>query len=410
MLGEMLCLVSHSWSPLLNFMNNQEIILNNWRCFSENRLAWPSHSFLLMDQNGSGKTSLVAGMYSLFTGRAWPGTKLQDSLRQDKEYFGLDYNAGELVLTGKISPSGRLVSKYENNLPEPEKPKILTYLPTDNYWFNASRSQRLAVLDNLLSLLFDDFYETNLKQLEQTIRHKTQLIKFGQESLDLVDPILWRTLNQQIALFSERIWLVRAAYLFHLQQYLPEFDQWLQGTWSEKWQLSLEISNHHGLKDRLNLTSPDLAADKIRNLTQSFINDGDQLKHRELASGKVLFGAQRDEFKIVSKHREVQEVLSRGEIRLLVLFVKDNINRLLAGREKLLAEIPGLTDLNLQTHKVWWLLDDVFNELDEKRERILFQEILSQTDFFVATSTRQSFPEFQTYQLSELGQINSTLN
>jgi recombinational DNA repair ATPase RecF len=42
--------------------------------------------------------------------------------------------------------------------------------------------------------------------------------------------------------------------------------------------------------------------------------------------------------------------------------------------------------------KVWWFLDDVFNEFDKYREKTVFESILKKADFYLATSAKK--PDF----------------
>jgi len=113
-----------------------------------------------------------------------------------------------------------------------------------------------------------------------------------------------------------------------------------------------------------------------------------KLWKRESLSGKVLYGAQRDDFFISSNHLKAEEVLSRGEMRTLVLFIKYQATKMIKQKFK--------------EAKVWWFLDDIFNELDQEREKKIFQEILQKIDLFYATSTKKPFFDGNVKKIEEL--------
>ena len=129
--------------------NGLKINLNYWRCFEQKSFYLPDHSFLLCDENGSGKTSLLSAYYSLLTGKPWPSTKWKDNLMQGRDYFGVSISE-DWNITGKIAPSGRLITQSVF-LSDVIRPKIITYLPVDNYFLTLPRVQKLSVVDTSLT-------------------------------------------------------------------------------------------------------------------------------------------------------------------------------------------------------------------------------------------------------------------
>jgi hypothetical protein len=144
--------------------------LSNWRCFLHQQIDLPDQPAILIDQNGSGKTSLLSAFYSLLTGQPWPQTKWSDHLRQDTDYFGISTSYPDWYISSKLSPSGRLQVRKEfpevsisfagSLLDKHKPPTILTYTPTDNYWLSQSRSTKLSSLDQLIGLVITDYPQT----------------------------------------------------------------------------------------------------------------------------------------------------------------------------------------------------------------------------------------------------------
>ncbi len=324
----------------------QYITLTNWRNFDSRQILVPHQSAILIDQNGVGKTSVLSALYSLFTGQPFPGTKFPEFLRGNQQYFGVSTEKPDWSINGQVGPSGRLGVK--RNIPEfDHRNVVLTYQPTDNYWFSLSRGQKLKILDDLLAQIYGESYGQLLEKLEKSIKGKTNLLKYYHYSGVRPDVILAGQLHEVSRLYSTKIWEIRQKFFDFLEQKLSDFSGMIQTSLSN-WRIKTHIKG-------------------------AFSSDFSVLWERELIVGKVLFGAQRDDFWIESNHLHVEDVLSRGEMRLLVLFVKH-------------IAIELISDQKIQTI---WLLDDVFNELDNIREKLIFDTILSRTDYFLATGTRK---------------------
>ncbi len=362
--------------------------LNNWRSFESAYINLPKHPAILCDQNGSGKTSVLAATYSLLTGNPWPQTKFNHSLRGGQNYFGVESQTSQSwYLNGKISPSGRLATRYEApdqiNWPfessqsqvkiKLQKIKVLTYLPTDNSWLFESRTKKIRILDELLGQIYTNDYLEPIRKLTQACLQKQKLIRYSKAENQPIDRTLLTTLSQEILFQSKQIWQYRAEFFKYLDNNLSEFESWINTPLSN-WEVRWETSNDQGNRTivsvfELQLNEPDWKT----------------IWEREIASEKILYGAQRDDFNLVSNHIPCQDVFSRGEMRSLVLFIKN------------LAQTLNLKE------KTIWLVDDIFNELDKTREQTIFANILDKADWFLASST-QKVPALSTphYSISTL--------
>lgn len=360
--------------------------LHNWRVFDNQNFSLPEKSFAIIDQNGSGKTSLMAAIYTILTKKPWPGTRFSSNLKVGSEYFGVSTEFANWSFTGQIGPSGRLLTKY--NRPEgainflgqdlmygKDWPRVLTYLPTDNYWLSLPRSQKLGILDNLLGQIFDQKYHNCLSNLQKNVESLARLIKFQNETGKTADFILVESLQSQIMENSKVIWTFRQKFLLHLEENLKQFSSWIQTplkNWKVVWQIATSSEKiNFDLKQELKI--PSLEHQYLWNL--------------QIRSGKVLIGAQRDDFWIQSDHLLATEILSRGEMRLLVLFIKS----LATSNELVEYQTP-----------IWWLLDDIFNELDDTREQILYSQILKNSQKTIATSTKNSLVDLDKYSIKSL--------
>jgi DNA replication and repair protein RecF len=360
-----------------------DLIIHNWRCFGSIQLCLPTHSFVIVDDNGSGKTSILSAFYSLFTGQPWPMTKFSESLKNGDSYYGLITGYPDWSLTGQISTNGRLTNKYQKPSKNPLSDsttgllRVFTYLPSDNNWLNTSRTSKLSTLDILLSLCYGEEYTITLKQLNKYVKSKNELIKhtveFGRQS----DLNLVTTLSEQILVYSEIIWKYRQNFFEYLQAKLPEFQSWINNNISNI-QVKHQITDQFGFKKQ-----------GYKN-TENPSYNWKQLWQKELIIGKTMFGAQRDDFILQIGQVNIESMFSRGEMRLLVLFIKS-----------LAQEVLLQNNNNIKTY---WLLDDVLNELDDKRELVLFKKVLEKSEFYIITATKKvnfSIPQYSIKDLTK---------
>jgi recombinational DNA repair ATPase RecF len=336
-------------------MKKQSITLHNWRCFEHLTFQMPSTSFVIADRNGTGKTSMLNAIYTLYTGKSWPNTLPYDHMKEGADFIGVRASK-QWYWSGKKGPSGRMGYSYAKTK---ELPVLFTYSPTDNDWLGYTRVKKLSIADTLIATM-EPSYGLHLQTLNQLVRQKQRLIKKKKRYSLSSDDTLAEIITKHILAQSAEVWRIRSQFWQILASSLPEFSDWIQVSLTD-WSVPTWHSFWDGQRyprEELPPITWDSEAWQV-------------LWRKECLLEKVLFGAQRDDFEIRVGNRSVEHTLSRGEMRLLVLFIKN------VCRQHVLKP-------------TWWLLDDVFNEFDGKRERILVQSILDTADKCIATSTKKN--------------------
>lgn len=356
--------------------------LYNWRCFESQEFTLPKSGLAICDQNGMGKTSILSGIYSLYTTMPWSDQSLKNCIKFDQNYFGIETK--EIVFSGQIEPSGRLKTKSEILIEEYQKPLILSYSPNENQLLSLTRTKKLNFVNQILGQILPN-YQHNLKILNKLLTHKQALIKGVVEENQILDQTLLHTTNQSIWNFSWYFWAERAKFLSYLNNHLPEAEKWLN---LQFFDLSLNYYTTIESLNRSKINFDNLELHILEQKNQDSKSILNQIWSKELASGRCLWGSHRDDFEIFLGDEPVVEILSRGQMRLLILWLK--YLGLQYAKNELKLSVP-----------VWWLLDDAFNELDNTREQILIQELLSNVDWFVITSTEKS-KICKSFSLSEL--------
>lgn len=405
-------------------MSFLEIYLHNWRSFTEKKFKIPIEPLILRDLNGSGKTSLISGIYSLFTKEPWPETKWLHHLKSGTSFFGLSTQFTEWFLAGqKIGqrlvvknsfPQSLNLSKTDNfqknnsNLDKVDEKtqqnlsiqnyQVLTYLPIDNYWLNQGRSQKLKILDEILAQIYGEVYRQKIKNLQKLVFSKQQIIKLWQinENQKTTNFLLAQSFSKEIYKLSLEIWKFRAQFWQKLKEQILEFNTWIEQNFqsqSLEWLVSFFDGNKKKVQEIESFNSDYFFEFMFHKHKQNISNlDTDKiwfnLWQKEVLAKKVLFGAHRDDFEIKFNNLPAQHFLSRGEMRLFIIFLKN------LGKQ--------LIEINNTELKVIWLVDDLFNELDSKREQILLTKVLAQSFWCLATSTRTINLDMFNYYLKDL--------
>jgi recombinational DNA repair ATPase RecF len=351
----------------------QSIHFYNWRMFENSKFNLPNSSFLVVGNNGSGKTSYLSGIYSILTFRSFPETVFGEMLRVGSDYFGIQTENSEWFLSAKKTTNGRLVSKYSKT--SDDLPVVICYTPNDNQLLFLSRTAKIKAIDDLLIQYFGEQYEHYLNQLNKLIKGKLSLIKHIQEG-GYYDLISAKDYTIKILKVSNQIWSMRCVFWSYVSNNFYKYQQWLNK--------DLKIDFNYFIT---NINCTKIIADII-NFNQQTLTDQqiENIFNKELVAGKILYGASRDDFELLWDYRKIETIISRGEMRLLVLFLKAQVIEL----------------IKKERRRVIWLLDDVINEFDKEREYYLFIEILNQVDRYIITSTKENSQSILTYSLSDL--------
>ncbi len=344
-----------------------EIYLHNWRCFSTTKFTLPTDSLVIIDNNGSGKTSLISAIYSLFTNSPFPYTKYIDALKIDSNYMGILSNIKNLSLTGELRNS-RFYTRYnslvfnKNKIDKTNlflnKPTILTYLPIDNLWLSSDRKSKLQILDIILGQVFEDF-NFYLKKLNKLLKIKNIYLLKLKNNQTKFDHIYWSELNINIWQNSLYIWKIRQKFFHYLEANLSIFNNFLN-------KKDLQLKLYYYCKECDKYISYDHYLKKRQEPNY------DYLKNIELLIFRNLFGAQRDDFWLEIGGQRIEKILSKGEMRILVLAIKHLAIKL---------------SKTISTKPVWWFLDDALNELDVEKENIIFEQMLNDTDYYLITGS-----------------------
>lgn len=314
-------------------MTLSRLHLRQFRSYDDQEFVFMPGTTIITGENGSGKTNIIEAIYVLTHGKSFRDGD-EDLMRYDTDWWQVqgDFNGTlrELRYQMKVKQfwyegerRGRFVAAHR--LP------VVLFEPDDLMMIHGSPSKRRHYLDHLLSQVIPS-YGASLRRYERALAQRNRLLKQSYVDKD--------------SLFVWDITLAEEAEYIALRR-----DECIEG-------LNASLSAHYsaiaGNEAKLLLYT--VSTTSRTNYKQSLIHDLERRLDRDRATGFTSVGPHRDDIEFYLDGKNMVTNSSRGEVRTLVLAMKRyEIDQLRAAT---------------QTAPLF-LLDDVFSELDQNRQRQL---------------------------------------
>lgn len=325
--------------------------VQNFRTHSDFILEIGEKSTLISGANGSGKTSLLEAIYFALQGTSFRSSD-KEILRNDgSSWFRIDLKDSKdslrtIIFNDAVQKSkkqflvdGNKKARLSSNLRIP----VVLFEPDDLQLLSGSPTRRRNFLDYFLSQIFPSF-QLALARYNKALKQRNNLLKRDNVSKDELFP--W---NLMLAEYGAEIISKRQDFLELLNSKIEE--------------VYFEIS---GVKDEIEI---DYLGEKIsKNEILAILSENIE---RDKILGYTNFGPHKHDIQFIFNKKPAQNVASRGENRSLVLALK-------------FIETDILADLTSKRPIV--LLDDVFSELDDDRQKLLtkhfskYQTIITSTN------------------------------
>ena len=325
--------------------------VQNFRTHSDFILEIGEKSTLISGANGSGKTSLLEAIYFALQGTSFRSSD-KEILRNDgSSWFRIDLKDSKDSLRTIIFNDAVQKSKKQFLVDGNKKARLCANLripvvlfePDDLQLLSGSPTRRRNFLDYFLSQIFPSF-QLALARYNKALKQRNNLLKRNNVSKDELFP--W---NLMLAEYGAEIISKRQDFLELLNSKIEE--------------VYFEIS---GVKDEIKI---DYLGEKVsKNEILAILSENIE---RDKILGYTNFGPHKHDIQFIFNKKPAQNVASRGENRSLVLALK-------------FIETDILADLTSKRPIV--LLDDVFSELDDDRQKLLtkhfskYQTIITSTN------------------------------
>lgn len=359
----------------------KRVKLTNFRSHEGYVLECRKKTSLIVGQNGSGKTSVLEAIYEALRGKSFraadeeivkrgEGFYRVELLYDDGEkvavtYEGEDLSAGDTAQGVKARGKKTFVvgDRKWARLPKKNRYPVVLFLPDDLHLVGSSPGRRRDYFDRVLTEL-DDGYGTILSRYNKALRQRNELLKNSGVTAE--------------ALFSWNVMLAR--YGCEVRRRRAEFVEAVNGRVTEVYrsiaanedevQISYQfdttfLGDHSGPLGQVSVTKESSIQTGTKIKASSSFAAIDESKflaklegdwQRDSLLGHTSYGAHRDNFEFEFNGRAAEGSASRGEVRSIMLalkFIEADLVFERTGRRPVV------------------LLDDVFSELDEVRQKCL---------------------------------------
>jgi DNA replication and repair protein RecF len=317
---------------------------------------------LITGQNGSGKTSLIEAIYVALQGSSFKGSD-SDILRHDQPWWRIDLHLSDdstrVVKFDPSRPTGRkqfiIDGKTSYRLTPKYKYPVVLFEPDDLRLLHGSPTRRRQFIDRFISQL-DPLYGTALRKYDRALKQRNNLLKTPSPTHD--ELFVWN-----VALSEYGAYIIEQRIHF-----IEQINQQLDTTYNMIAHSPDHVSVHY-------------SHTTIDNTKQKLLGELHAHSQRDIILGYTSIGPHRHDVIFHYNNSPALSVASRGEVRSIVLALK-------------FLEVEIIERITNQKPIV--LLDDVFSELDEKRQTALMNNGLGAQLIIATTNSHQAETDNQT--------------
>ena len=309
----------------------RKISLKNFRCHDVFELNCDRPTTLIIGENGSGKTSVLEAVYLALRGKSFKGVD-KEIIKRNTDFYRVEIELADaqrvIIRFDGRKKEFEIDGKKNLRLPKRNHYPVVLFEPDDIYLVGSSPSRRRDYFDELFKQINEN-YGSILSKYNKALRQRNDLLKDEVVSRD--DLFSW---NVMCANYGAELIYWRVQNLGKINNKMTEIYRNIAKNNDEcsiKY-LGQEVDEN----------------DYLKNLEMNF--------ERDRGLGYTTFGVHRDDYEFVFNQKKADGSASRGENRSMILSLKFIEAQIL---EKEVGKKPVV------------LLDDIFSELDEMRQRHL---------------------------------------
>lgn len=318
----------------------QSVQLVNFRSHDEFLLKCNKKTSLLIGENGSGKTSVLEAIYEALRGKSFKASD-GEILKRGADFYRVELNFCDgkktVVLFDGKKKQFLVEDKRVARLPKRNRYPVVLFLPDDLHLVATSPTKRRSYFDRVLTE-FDESYSDSLLKYEKSLKQRNELLKrYVKEGeagrISKSDFFSWN--------------ILLAKYGLEIRNRRKQYLEKLNNIYSDVYHSI--VDNDDSVYLKLELFGGEISEADYFNRLESELA-------RDLVLGYTGFGIHRDDFVFLFNEREADGTASRGELRSIILamkFIEADLIFQETGKRPVV------------------LLDDVFSELDNMRQKSL---------------------------------------
>ena len=333
--------------------------LVNFRNYDNLHINFNKKINLLIGRNGQGKTNIVESIYMLSFGKSFRTSKDKEIIKFGKEnlYVGgsfSKYNSDSLIeiAIGK-NKKGVKINKvhiqkmYEllGNL------NVVIFSPEDLRLVKEGPKERRAFIDKEISQIMPKYY-SYLTNYNKILFQRNKLLKGN-----FVDKNLLDVYDESLARYGSYIYILRRDFIKKIASISMSMHKKLTDDIE-----ALKIN----YKNQINL----IDEDTIETAYNKFFDKLTSSRDHDIETRSTRYGIHKDDLNIYINYLDIRLYGSQGQQRTASISLKLSEIELIKNE---VGEYPIL------------ILDDVFSELDETRQKLLIEN-LSLVQMFITTA------------------------
>ncbi len=329
-------------------MRVQSLRVQHFRIHDDRELLLSDGVTVIMGGNGTGKTSLIEALYVMLRGTSFRGS--DSSMKNvDSAWYRIDCAIDSEYALRYVKYQGEykefvVEDKKSRRLSPKHKHPVVLFEPDVLRILTSSPARRREYLDALI-VQVDDTYAKALRRYDRALKQRNNLLKQHANDGQL---FAWN-----VTLSEYGAYIVTAR-----QKAIARIAQAINQTYQSIAQKDDEI--------HLEYSFP--AAEQLQ---QKLLYELERTLDRDRILGATTTGPHRHDLIVHFNGSVITDVASRGEVRTVVLALKFIEVALI---ESVLGKQPII------------LLDDVFGELDEKRQKELIHSFRDYQIIITATA------------------------
>ena len=335
-------------------MRINNIVLQNFRNYSNLELEFNEHRNIIVGENAQGKTNLIEAVYLAAFAKSFRTNNAGDMVKfgEERGHINVEINSEDIdkniditiLANGRkmIKKDGKVVRRTADLL---NNIVVIIFSPDDLRIIKDSPDRRRAYINRELSQIRPKYYDV-LKSYSDVLKQKNSLIKGLSNSANS------RTYNDDMMdVYDHQL----ADYGYELIRYRREFVDMLS---EEAGEIMSAISGgREELRIEYKSTCDYISGPEGRELLyKQFYHN----RQKDIYAGFATLGPHRDDLEFFINGTDAKKYGSQGQQRTIALSLKLAEIRI---AKQVLDEYPVL------------LLDDVLSELDLDRQRFLVNQI-----------------------------------
>ncbi|MFQ5649496.1 MAG: DNA replication/repair protein RecF [bacterium] len=359
-------------------MNLRSLALVNFRNYNNAKIEFSVRINLVYGQNAQGKTNFLEAIYLLCLGRSFRGAKNQDLLKHDAQFFTVQ---GGLIQDNEIEK--RVVLRYVKDGKKEisvDRKRIRSHarifgqfpvvvMAPDEFKITAGGpSERRRFLDVLLSQVSLS-YLSDLQEYTRVLKQRNKILHDIRQGFNMSEAT--------IVPWTERLVSIGTRIISFRNHFISDFSKMLNGVYRR--------FSKDGNRLEVSMESSVFAGDDD-SVEQAFLSALERSSGKERVLGMTVVGPHRDDVAFTIDGEDLRKYGSRGEHKSVLFSIK-------------IAEFNYLKEKTQETPIL--LLDDCYSELDDYREKSIFDTLEGVGQIFLTSPKGESLLESSRWMNSE---------